>query len=36
MAIEGDYTFVTRLQSFVQQLQTPGEHREVPEFTPGH
>ena len=36
MAIEGDYTFVTRLQAFVQQIQTPGEHREVPEFTPGH
>jgi cytochrome c oxidase subunit IV len=36
MAIEGDYTFVTRLQAFVQQMQTPGEHREVPEFTPGH
>ena len=36
MAIEGDYTFVTRLQSFVQQIQAPGEHRKVPEFTPGH
>ena len=36
MAIEGDYTFVTRLQTFVQQIQAPGEHREVPEFTPGH
>ena len=36
MAIEGDYTFVTRLQSFVQQIQSPHEHREVPEFTPGH
>jgi cytochrome c oxidase subunit IV len=36
MAIEGDYTFVTRLQSFVQQIQAPGEHREVPEFSPGH
>ncbi len=31
MAIEGDYTFVTRLQSFVQQVQAPGEHRAVPE-----
>src|SRR5262245_40975704 len=31
MAVEGDYTFVTRLQSFVQQIQTPGEHRPVPE-----
>jgi cytochrome c oxidase subunit 4 len=36
MAIEGDYTFVTRLQSFVQQIQTPGEHRHVPEYSPGH
>src|SRR6202008_728504 len=36
MAIEGDYTFVTRLQSFVQQIQSPGEHHKVPEFTPGH
>ena len=36
MAIEGDYTFVTRLQSFVQQIQSPGEHHTVPEFTPGH
>ena len=36
MAVEGDYTFVTRLQSFVQEMQTPGEHhRPVPEFTPG-
>src|ERR1044071_9642569 len=34
MAIEGDYTFVTRLQAFVQQIQTPGEHREVPKVTP--
>ena len=24
MAIEGDYTFLTRLQSFVQQVQKPG------------
>ena len=36
MSIEGDYTFVTRLQSFVQQIHTPGEHHKVPEFTPGH
>jgi cytochrome c oxidase subunit IV len=33
MAVEGDYTFVTRLQSFVHQLQAPGEEREVPEFS---
>ena len=26
MAIEGDYTFLTRLQSFVQQEQKPGGH----------
>src|SRR4029453_6185800 len=26
MAIEGDYTFLTRLQSFVQQVQRPGGH----------
>ena len=26
MAIEGDYTFLTRLQSFVQQVQKPGGH----------
>jgi cytochrome c oxidase subunit IV len=26
MAIEGDYTFVTRLQSFVQQVQKPSGH----------
>jgi cytochrome c oxidase subunit IV len=26
MAIEGDYTFLTRLQSFVQQEQQPGAH----------
>jgi cytochrome c oxidase subunit IV len=26
MAIEGDYTFITRLQSFVQQEQKPGGH----------
>ena len=36
MSIEGDYTFVTRLKSFVQQAHTPGEHHEVPEYTPGH
>jgi cytochrome c oxidase subunit 4 len=36
MAIEGDYTFVTRLQSFVQQIQATGEHREVPKYSPGH
>jgi cytochrome c oxidase subunit IV len=36
MAIEGDYTFVTRLQSFVQHIQAPGEHHKVPEYTPGH
>ncbi len=26
MAIEGDYTFLTRLQSFVQQEQKQGGH----------
>ena len=36
MSIEGDYTFVTRLKSFVQQVHTPGEHHKVPEYTPGH
>src|SRR6476620_3677841 len=36
MSIEGDYTFVTRLKSFVQQVHTPGEHHTVPEYTPGH
>ena len=26
MAIEGDYTFLTRLQSFVHEVQKPGAH----------
>lgn len=33
MAIEGDYTFLTRLESFVKVVHTK-EHHPVPEFHP--
>jgi cytochrome c oxidase subunit IV len=34
MAIEGDYTFLTRLQSFVQQEQKPAAHHGAHEAEP--
>lgn len=34
MAIEGDYTFLTRLESFAKVVHVKGEHHPVPEFHP--